>query len=187
MTRYAPSRSYLWAGVVALALGACCGWAAPGWSSAGVAAALFLITAALLIFLGIRPSVIVAAEGLFIGNRGIRWSEILRVDRTGWLSPLVVRLTLSGSRRVTLIYPGDSGSSASLLRHIRRSARKALIDGVPYRQFWGDPLPDEDGRERRPASRCKVLRDEDEAEVERLYRRLKAVGHLDSAGSSEDK
>jgi len=187
MTRYAPSRSCLWAGVVALALGALCAWFAPSRPSAGVAAALFLISAAVLVFVGMRPSVVVAAEVLVIGNRRIRWSEILRVDRTGWLSPLVLRLTLSGSRRVTLIYPGDSDSSVRLLRHIRRSARNALIDGVPYRQFWGEALHDEADAERGRAPRYKVLREEDETEVERLYRRLKAVGHLDSTGSSEDK
>ena len=36
-----------------------------------------------------------------------------------------------------------------------------------------------------PAPRYRILRPEDEAEVERLYQRLKAVGNLDQKNSDE--
>src|ERR1019366_6824315 len=55
---------------------------------------------------------------------------------------------------------------------IRRLDRAALIDGTPYRQYWGEVLAP--GSERKPQStlpRYRILRPEDEAEVERLYQR----------------
>ena len=111
------------------------------------------------------------------------------MDRTGWLSPLVVWLTLADERRIRLVYPGDLDSANSLLRHLRRNAREALIDGVTYRQFWGEllpPSPDtESGSPSQP--RYRILCPEDEAEVERLYQRLKTVGHLDPRNSADEK
>ena len=53
--------------------------------------------------------------------------------------PLAVILTLSNDRRVFLLYAGDLDSSTSLLRHLRRYSRNALLDGIPYRQAWGEP------------------------------------------------
>jgi hypothetical protein len=38
-----------------------------------------------------------------------------------------------------------------------------------------------------PSPRYPLLRPEDEAEVERLYQRLKAVGHLDPKNSPDEK
>jgi len=53
----------------------------------------------------------------------------------------------------------------------------AMIDGIPYRQYWEKcwgwryaPLAQ---------ARPRVLRPEDEEEVERLYFLLKTVGHID--------
>jgi hypothetical protein len=107
------------------------------------------------------------------------------VDRTAWVSPLMIRLTLFDDSRVLLIYPGAMDSCQTLLRHLRRASRDALIDGVPYRQYWGEMLaasPDS-----KTAPRYRLLRNEDEAEVERLYQRLKTVGHLDQKSSSDEK
>jgi len=71
-----------------------------------------------------------------------------------------------------------------LLRQLRRASRDALIDGVPYRQYWGEVLtgPDAQGN---VAPRFRLLRPEDEAEVNRLYQRLKTVGHLDPKKTDE--
>ena len=38
-----------------------------------------------------------------------------------------------------------------------------------------------------PGLRYRILRPEDEAEVERLYQRLKSVGHLDQKNSTDEK
>ncbi|MCL4402666.1 MAG: hypothetical protein M1436_08405, partial [Acidobacteria bacterium] len=102
-----------------------------------------------------------------------------RLDRTGWISPLIVRITLFDDSRLTLVYPGDLDSCNSLLRHLRRLSRDALIDGIPYRQYWGEVLAPGADRKQIPPPRYRILRPEDEADVERLYQRLKSVGKLD--------
>jgi hypothetical protein len=62
--------------------------------------------------------------------------------------------------------------------------RQALIDGIPYRQFWGDAIPGASDRKPLASPKYQLLLPQDEADVERLYQRLKSVGHLDR---SEDK
>ena len=42
-------------------------------------------------------------------------------------------------------------------------------------------------RKQAPVPRYRVLRPEDEAEVERLYQRLKTVGNLDQKNSTDEK
>src|ERR1700684_977572 len=136
-----------------------------------------------------RPAVETHDAYLSIGGRVIPWMDIRRLDRTGWISPLIVRVTLFDDTRFSLIYPGDLDSCNSLLRHLRRLSRDALIDGIPYRQYWGEVLAP--GNERKqvqaPAPRYRILRPEDEAEVERLYQRLKTVGNLDQKNSTDEK
>ena len=130
----------------------------------------------------IRPAVEIH-EGYFsIGKRIVPWMDvrrldILRLDRADWISPLVMRITLFDDTRFTLIYPGDIEACSGLLRNLRRLSRDALIDGVPYRQYWGEVLAS--GGNEAAGPRYRLLRPEDEAEVERLYQRLKWVGHLD--------
>ena len=188
MTRYSPSRSYLTAGLMALALAAFSGWTALEWASAAtIPAVLFLLSAGLLLFLATRPPIEIREDKLVIGAHSVAWENIRRVDRTGWLSPLLVHLTLADDRRILLIYPGDLDSANSLLRHLRRSARYALIDGIPHDQFWGDETVEPAQAARLPSPKYRVLRKDDEAEVERLYQRLKTVGHLDSSNSSDEK
>jgi hypothetical protein len=188
MTRYSPSRHYFPAGWIALGLTAFSGWWATYWVPAAVAAVLFLASAAVLFLLASRPAIEVHDSKLVVGQRAIPWADIRRVDRTGWVSPLIVHLTLADSGRVTLIYPGDLDSANSLLRQLRRGAREALLDGVPHRRFWGDAVPGASGDRRGvDAPRYPVLRPEDEAEVERLYQRLKTVGRLDRKDSTDEK
>jgi hypothetical protein len=88
---------------------------------------------------------------------------------------------------VLLRYPGDPESANSLLRHLRRSAREALIDGIPYRQFWGEPVRRCSEARALPSPQYRLLRPEDEAEVERLYQRLKTVRHLDPDNSTDEQ
>jgi hypothetical protein len=188
MTRYLPSRRYLWGGLAAWGLAALSGVFAIEWAPALIAVVLFLISSGLLVFLALRPPVEIRESHLIVGNRAIPWGEIRRVDRTGWISPLVVRLTFSDDSRMLLIYPGDLDSANSLLRHLRRHSREAQIDGRAHREFWGDALPAvPERKEELPSPRYRLLRPEDEAEVERMFHQLKTVGRLDQNNSSDEK
>ena len=173
-------------GLAAWVMAALAGWAAIVWPPALALLALLLVCSSALVLMGLRPAIEVREQHLVIGSRAIPWIEIRRVDRTAWRSPLVIRLTLSDLSRVLVIYPGGPESSSRLLRQIRRAARQAHLDGRPYHEFWGEaPAPSLERR--KPASpRFRLLRPEDEAEVERLYQRLKTVGRLDSKSSSDE-
>jgi hypothetical protein len=187
MTRYLPARYHLWFGISAVGLAGLSGWLGSTYQLAYIPAALFGFTAAGLFLMAFRPAMEVHEGYLAIGKRIVPWMDIRRVDRTGWISPLIVRITLFDDSRLLLVYPGDLDSCNSLLRHMRRLSRDALIDGIPYRQYWGEVLAP--GNERRqvqaPAPRYRILRPEDEAEVERLYQRLKTVGNLDQKNADE--
>jgi hypothetical protein len=156
-----------------------------------VASGLLAVTAGLLMAMFFRPAIEIH-EGYFsVGKRVVPWIDvrrldILRLDRTGWISPLIVRVTLFDDTRFMLIYPGDLEECGGLLRNLRRLSRDALIDGVPYRQYWGEVLA-AGGRQPLPGPRYRILRPEDEAEVERLYQRLKSVGHLDQKNTPDEK
>jgi hypothetical protein len=153
-----------------------------------VPSGLFLLTAGLLFFLAFRPAVEIHEGYVSIGARIIPWIDIRRLDRTGWISPLIIRVTLFDDSRLRLVYPGDLDSCNSLLRHLRRLSRDALIDGIPYRQYWGEVLaPSGEPKQQSPLPRYRILRPEDEAEVERLYQRLKTVGNLDQKNSTDEK
>jgi len=190
MTRYLPARHYLGFAISAVVLAALVGWFAFSLHVvlAYVPAGLFVLSAALLFALAFRPAIEIHEGYLSIGKRIIPWMDIRRLDRAGLLPPLIVRITLFDDSRLVLIYPGDVDSSNSLLRHLRRLSRDALIDGVPYRQYWGEVLaPGANERKQAPIQRYRILRAEDEAEVERLYQRLKTVGNLDQKNSTDEK
>jgi hypothetical protein len=169
---------------VALGLALLSGVVAYYFAPAVVATILFCLGSAILGYLASRPVVELHPHHLRVGHRVIPWAEILRVDRTGWISPLIVHLSLTDGGRMLMIYPGDYETSNQLLRGLRRGAANALIDGVPYSQFWSEPVAavveEEDASNPAPSSRrYPLLRPEDEADIERLYLRLKAVGRLD--------
>ena len=187
MTRYLPARHYVSFGITAVALACLSAWVGLEWAWAYIAAALFLLTALALLILGLRPAIEVHEGHLAIGKRIIPWMDVRRVDRTGWVSPLIVRMTLFDDTRQILIYPGDLESCNGLLRHLRRLSRDALIDGIPYRQYWGEVLVPGGDRKQLPSPRYRLLRPEDEAEVEQLYQRLKTVGHIDPKNTTDEK
>jgi len=186
MTRYKPSRRYLLGGIFACGRAVLSGCWAVRWPTSLLAAALFSLSAAFLLALALRPVVEIHEDCLVVGRRRYAWTDIRRVDRTGWISPLVASITLFDDSHVLLVYPGDLDSANSLLRSLRRMARQALIDGIPYHQFWGEtPTPSCEPREM-PAPRGRIARPEDEAEIERLFQRLKTVGHLDTKNSADE-
>jgi hypothetical protein len=167
-------------------------WTSLRWEPAWIVTGLFALTALGVFLLALRPVIEIHETQLRIGRRAIPWDEIGRIDQTGWNAPLVLYLTLADGSRERLVYPGDFDSCLSLLRQVRRRARKALLDGVPYRQFWGESSALEAGGAPKPSPpkqsppvRYPLLRPEDEQEVERLFQRLKTVGRLDPRGSDE--
>jgi len=190
MTRYLPARHYLGFAISAVVLAGLVGWFAFALhlNLAYVPAGLFLVSAGVLLAMAFRPPIEVHEGYLSIGKRIIPWMDIRRLDRTGLLSPLILRITLFDDSRLMLVYPGDLDSCNSLLRHLRRLSRDALIDGVPYRQYWGEALaPGARETKQVQAPKYRLLRPEDEAEVERLYQRLKTVGNLDQKNSTDEK
>ena len=187
ISRYRVSNSYLWAGLVAVALAVFSAWLSLSRPICWVATVLLLVSAVVVLFLATRPAIEVYDSHIKIGQAAIPWRHIRRLDRSSNI-PLMVRLTLSDKTRVLVIYPGDPNSTSGLLRNLRRFSREALIDGVPYRQFWGEAMSAAAARKQASSpQRYPLLLADDEAEVERMFQRLKSVGHFEEKTSSEDK
>lgn len=191
VARYRPSRRYILFAALAISGTAFCVWTGLRWPSTWIAAALFAITSAALLALVSRPIIEIHETHLQLGRRVIFWREIQRLDQTGWVAPLAVNLTLANDRHVRLVYAGDLDSATSLLRHLRRYSRHALLDGIPYGQAWGEmgktpePAAAPPPQQLPPASHHPFLSAEDEQEIEKMFQRLKSVGRLDSRGSDE--
>ena len=186
MSRYVPARLYISFGSVAFVLAGFSAWLGRTWHPAFFPAVAFLVFAGVLLALAFRPAIKVYDAHLEIGKRMIPWHDIRRVDRTGWISPLVAKLSLYDDETVTLVYPGEVDCCKHLLRTLRQMATNAMIDGVPYRQYWGELLGPNEAKQL-AAPRYRVLRPEDEEEVERLYFLLKTVGHIDPRNSADDR
>jgi hypothetical protein len=162
---------------------------------------LFAATSAALVTLLVQPAIEIHETHLQLGRRIIFWREIRRLDQTGWIAPLAVTMTLANDRRVRLLYAGDLDASTSLLRQLRRYSHNALLDGVPYRQAWGETEKPETGKTSEPGRTAEpavaaepspspapyrpLLRPEEEEEIEKMFQRLKSVGRLDQRGSDE--
>ena len=186
MSRYVPSRSCLWTGLGACVMAALAAWIAWGWQPAMIGSVPLAAAGLALCYLGFRPPIELCADRMQIGRRAIRWTDIQGVDRLYIGFPLLVGLRLTTGRRVLLVFPGDRDSANSLLRNIRRMAKAALIEGRPYREFWGEAMPAVKERRRVAPERCRLLLPEDEAEVERLYQQLKAAGRIDSKSNADE-
>ena len=174
MTRFMPSRSYLVIGLVALAAGAVSIFFALQWPPGWIVVALFAITSALLMLMAFRAPIRITDDCLKLGSQDVPWIAIRRIEHRGWLTPLVVRLTLSDDSHAWVVYPGNSDSSQTLLQFLYRFADHAAI-GLAGASASAAPA----------APKYPVLRPEDEEEVERLYHRLRSVGHLDPKSNDE--
>jgi len=188
VARYTPSRRYLLLALITLGGTSLSGYIALRWPPAWVLAGFLAILGGLVLLLALRPAIEIYETHLAVGHAAIPWSEIRRIDQTGWNAPLAVYLTLADESRMLLLHPGDLDSSTGLLRHLRRYSRQALLDGIPYRQFWGESLPPAQiaPPKQLPPPRYPLLRPEDEDEVERMFQQLKAAGRIDQRGSDEN-
>ena len=187
MRRYTPSPQYMQAGILALVLALLTGALGLEWPFIIIASVLFFLSAAFVLWLALRPALELDETQLKIGQRTIPWNSIRRVDRTGWVSPLALHLTLADKARILIVYPGSLDNATRLLQQIRRLSREAMIDGTPHRQFWGEAAATPPEPKVLASPKYQLLTKEDEDEVERLFQRLKTVGHMDPKKTSDEK
>ena len=183
VARYTPSRRYLTLALFAVGGTLLSAWTALHWAPAWVAAGSFFLTAVAVLAVAVRPAIEIHETHLAVGSRAVAWTDIRRLDQTGWNAPLGVYLTLADGHRFLLVYPGDLDATTSLLRHLRRYSKEARLDGIPYRQFWGEVANER--KNIAPPPRYPLLRPEDEDEVEKMFQKLKSVGRID--GRSDEK
>jgi hypothetical protein len=144
------------------------------------------LTAATLFWLAARPRITVGENQFTIGERTIAWREVKEINSSRFVSPLFLDIKLTNNRRKRLIYPGEPEQIGKLMYQLRRHSNLATFDGVAYRDYWtwtslgsnklAGPVAEQPVR---------MISHDDEEEIERLYQRLKTVGHLD--GRSESK
>ncbi len=190
---YRPSRRYATFTLVALGAAAASAWVWPNWGPAWLLSAILLaLTATVTLLLALRPTIEIHGTHLRVGKRVIFWNEIQRLDRISvmnrepWMAPLLLRVSITGpqglgSEELMLFHTGDTDACVSLLRHIYRYSRSALLDGVSYSQFWGEQSP---ATVQLELPRPRLLLPEDEEEVERLFQKLKVAGRLDGSDES---
>ncbi len=185
---FLPSRFYAsvgWAALAGSLICLLCAFKAP---YAFVPALLCILTAAGLFWLSSRPPICVAETQFTIGERTIAWREVQEINRSRFVSPLVLQIKLTNSRSKVLVYPGEPSRIELLLAQLRKRSHLATFDGVPYREYWHwtnlEDLQPEPPSAIPPASRLFSL--EDEADIERMYRTLKTGGRLDPHQGTAD-
>ena len=147
MSRYVAARHYISFGIVALALAGFSGWLGLSWTPAFCPALLFLVTAGMLLGLATRPEIKVYDAHLEIGKRIIPWQDVRAVDRTGWISPLIVKLSLYDDETIRARSIRAKSIAASICcARCGKWPTGAMIDGVPYRQYWGELLGSSEAR-----------------------------------------
>jgi len=191
---FLPSRWYTRAGWFTVA-------GAAAFTSFGLRSPIFVILgsvlaviALLLFWLSSRPPILVGETQFNIGERAIAWREVKEVNRVRILSPLILRIKLTNSRKRMLIYPGEISRVEQLVHLLRKNSHLATFDGVAYRDYWtwssmaglhgpkqlGAPQAGQKQLQRSSMDQpVRMLTREEEDEIERMYQKLKAVGSLD--------
>jgi len=184
---YVPSRIYAragWFGLAGSVICILCGLRAP---FAYIPGCLCGITAALLFWLAARPRVVVSENQFTVGDRAISWREVREANSSRFVSPLILRIKLTNSRRKLLIYPGEPERIGKLLYQLRKSSTLATFDGVSYKDYWTwSSMGMLKGAHAPVDQPVRMISQDDEEEIERLYRQLKSVGHLDSRSDSKN-
>src|SRR5437868_9495017 len=185
---FQPSRLYArigWAALAGSAICVLCGFRAP---LAFIPGFLCAITAAALFWLAARPPVRIGEAQFNIGERAIAWREVREINSSRFVSPLILRIKLTNSRRKTLIYPGEPERIARLMLQLRKNSHLATFDGVAHRDYWTwTSLAGLGGENPTLDQPVRMLSQEDEDEVERMYQKLKTVGRLDSRSTDPSK
>ena len=155
-----------------------CGWFAP---LAYIPGGLLAATAMLLFWLAARPTISLYPSQMNIGRRAIAWQEV-RAIRQAFGSPLILRIRLTNNRRSLIFYPGEPQQILTLVAHIRSRASRATFNGVPFDDYhvWSR-LTDSEAEQLGLEEPAPMISNEDEQEIERLFQKLKSVGHLNPA------
>lgn len=188
-TRYPASRTLLLTGLGGLALAAVSASIALTRPIAWIATGALAASALIALVLGLIPAVEIDEAFLKQRRKPIPWKSVYQVERLA-RNPLVIRLTLASREETLVIYAGNRDSREALLHDVRLMARGAVIDGIPYREFWGGDevhSPVEEGRRHSRPRRYPLLLSEDEAEIERLFQQLKTVGHIEPNKSPDEE
>src|SRR3954452_23002190 len=96
---YEPSPAYArlgWASLAGSAVCLICGLRAP---LAFVPGALCALTSSVLFWLSARPAIRVGNTQFNIGERAIAWQEVREINRSRFLSPLILKLRLTNARK----------------------------------------------------------------------------------------
>ncbi|MGH9652308.1 MAG: hypothetical protein ACRD6B_02455 [Bryobacteraceae bacterium] len=187
---YRPSRLYLRLGWAALASAAVCALFALRTPWAGIPSGLCAITAVGLFWLATRPPIRLGDSEFHIGERTIDWREVREINTSSIVSrlvvsPLVLNLKLTNRRGKTLVFPGEPEQIARVMFQLRKKSYLASFDGVPFRQYWAG-LSVETAKPDPNEPPIHVVSTDDEEEIERMYQKLKSVGHIDSKKSDEE-
>ncbi len=150
------------------------------------------LVAAVILYVTLRGPVEIHDSHLQVGRRVIPWESVSHVWAPSLEAPLVLPLTLNSERGYVLAYAGSRESGRKLLHQVRRHARFALIDGLPYRQYLEEDLENFRDRCLLTDQQWNVLSPDDEQEVERLFLDLRRENGLDShppdsGGQNDDR
>ncbi len=184
---FVPSRLYSrvgWAALAGVVISVLCGFRAP---LAFIPGFLCALTAVALFWLAARPAIRIAETQFNIGERAIAWREVREINSSRFLSPLILKIKLTNTRRTLLIYPGEPERIEQLLVQLRKNSHLASFDGVAHRDYW-TWLTLNGSKTENPVLEqpVRMLSRDEEDEIERLYQKLKAVGHLDSRVESSN-
>ena len=183
---YLPSRLYArvgWAALAGSVVCVLCGLRAP---LAYIPGLLCTVTSLVLFWLSFRPAIRVGNTQLNIGERTIAWREIREVNRSRFVSPLILKLKLTNSRYKMLVFPGDPERISKLMFQLRKHSTLATFDGVAYRDYWTwNNIKAQSGVETMEDDPVAMLSRDDEEEIERMFQKLKSAGRLDSRTSKD--
>ena len=132
-THYKPAKYFLWFGIAGLFLALLAVLLiTPGY----FVLTLLLLTSGVCLAMACQPVIEVHSDHLLLNSSIIYWPAVRRINHTGFMAPLILRLTLADGTSRLLIYSGDLHSCQDLLVSVLRLADQSLIDGLPYRDFW---------------------------------------------------
>src|SRR5271168_3574503 len=122
---YAPSRVYARFAWVALGCAIFASLAGLASAYSFIPAVVCASAAAVLFWLAGRPNIAVGDTQFSIGDRSVSWREVKEINSTRFVSPLVLDVRLTNSRRKWLVYPGAPERIAKLMYQLRRTSVQA--------------------------------------------------------------